>query len=316
MTEEPEQERLGTPTRQPHYRMGAVARMTGLSAHTIRIWERRYGAIQPSRSPGGDRLYSEEEVARLRLLHRLKEAGHSIGTVANLPVAELERILSVSRPATPKPAELAVNPELPTAGARTRFLDAIARLDTRAADRIVSQLVGSLELGPLIHGFLTPVLEEIGTHWAEGRLDVAQEHAASAILRNQLSLLLRLYAGSQGGRCLVAGTPKDEWHEFGALLAALVAGSQDWRVVYLGANLPAGEIAQATRRVQAEKVLLSWVTAEREATYAELTLLRQQVDPTVEVLVGGRAVQSLTEAPRGIALVRDLKHLEQLLTPR
>ena len=316
MAEELEQERLGAPNGQPHYRMGAVARMTGLSAHTIRVWERRYGAIQPSRSPGGDRLYSEQEVARLRLLHQLKRAGHAIGTVANLPAGELERILSASRPVPPRPAESGVSLEPPSAAVRTRFLDAIARLDTHAADRIVSQLVGSLELGQLIHGFLAPVLEEIGTHWAEGRLNVAQEHAASAILRNQLSLLLRLNAGPQGGRCLIAGTPKDEWHEFGALLAALVAGSQAWHVVYLGANLPAREIAQAVRRVQAEKVLLSWVTAEAEATYTELALLRQQIDPAVEVLVGGRAAQSVTEAPKGIALVRDLRHLEQLLAPR
>ena len=292
-----------------HYRMQAVVRMTGLSAHTIRVWERRYGAIQPVRSQGGDRLYSDTEVARLKLLHRLKEAGHAIGTVATLPTAELERILAATVEAMPAAPPVAYS----LTGTQTRFLDAIARLDTHAADRIVTQMAGSLELPQLVHEFLVPILERIGTNWSEGRFSVAQEHAASALLRNQLALLLRLYPGAASGRCLVVGTPRDEWHEFGALLAALVACSQGWRVLYLGANLPADEIARAAQNAGAEKVLLSWVTAEQEATLTEIMLLRRQLTPGVRVLVGGRAVLALAEAPQGITLVSDLRHLEGLL---
>jgi MerR family transcriptional regulator, light-induced transcriptional regulator len=311
LSEDPEQERADVPGRHPHYRMGAVTRMTGLSAHTIRVWERRYGAIQPSRSPGGDRLYSEEEVARLKLLHQLKQAGHSIGTVANLPVAELERILGSSQESVPAAAQ--TDAEFSLAGVQSRFLAAIRQLDTHSADRVVAQLAGALELRQLIYDFFVPILEQVGTLWSEGRFTVAQEHAASALIRNQLALLLRLYPGPAHGRCLVVGTPRNEWHEFGALLVALLAGAQGWRVVYLGANLPAEEIARAAVRASAEKVLLSWVNAEREATLAELTRLRGQIDAEVSVLVGGRASRSLAEAPSGVTLVSDLQHLERLL---
>lgn len=317
LSEDQDEDRRPMPDRQPHYRMGAVARMTGLSPHTIRVWERRYGALQPSRSPGGDRLYTESEVQRLRLLQQLKAAGHAIGTVAHLPTAELERILAASRasapPAEPAPQSDQDGPVPALNAARTRFLNAITVLDTQSADRILAQLVGALELHPLIHGFLVPLFEEIGDSWAQGRLTAAQEHAASAILRNQLAMLLRLYPGPPGYRCVVVGTPKGEWHEFGALLVALVAGSHGWRVVYLGANLPAGEIAAAARRVQPEKVLLSWVCADVEDTLAELAGLREQLPDVVTLLVGGRQAQAPDQLPPGITRVRDLAELERLL---
>jgi len=72
------------------FRIGAVARLTGISPDALRAWERRYQVISPQRSPSGTRLYSEQDVARLRLIKRLVDAGQAIGTVATLNLAELE----------------------------------------------------------------------------------------------------------------------------------------------------------------------------------------------------------------------------------
>jgi len=72
------------------YRIGAVSRMTGISPDALRIWERRYTAVSPQRSPGGGRLYSSQDVARLRLMKRLVDAGDAIGAVANLDLDTLQ----------------------------------------------------------------------------------------------------------------------------------------------------------------------------------------------------------------------------------
>ena len=126
-------------------------------------------------------------------------------------------------------------------------------------------------------------------------------------------MLLRLFPGPPGSRCVVIGTPRGEWHEFGALLVALVAGSHGWRVVYLGANLPPGEIATAARRVQPDKMLISWVCAEPEDTLGELAKLRQQLPAAVTLLVGGRQAQAPEQLPPRIIRARDLSHLEHRL---
>jgi DNA-binding transcriptional MerR regulator len=75
---------------QSSYRIGAVSRLTGVPADTLRVWERRYGVVEPRRTDGGSRLYSQQDVARLGLIKRLVDAGHAIGTVANLSLEQLE----------------------------------------------------------------------------------------------------------------------------------------------------------------------------------------------------------------------------------
>src|SRR3954468_363886 len=73
-----------------------VARETGLSVHAIRVWERRYGAVQPTRAGNNRRLYNEQDVERLRLLHQATSAGHSIGQIAQATTAELDQLLRQS----------------------------------------------------------------------------------------------------------------------------------------------------------------------------------------------------------------------------
>lgn len=72
------------------YRIGAVARLTGVSVETLRVWERRYRVVTPQRSEGGSRLYGEADVEKLVLIKRLVDAGHAIGTVAGLTLGQLE----------------------------------------------------------------------------------------------------------------------------------------------------------------------------------------------------------------------------------
>lgn len=92
------------------YRIGAVARLTGVSPDTLRIWERRYGAVTPQRSPRGGRMYSPEDVTRLRLMKQLVDAGDAIGEVATLETETLQKRAAEARrlPAHPvSPAEAA-----------------------------------------------------------------------------------------------------------------------------------------------------------------------------------------------------------------
>jgi DNA-binding transcriptional MerR regulator len=94
MNDKTEQESSG-------YRIGSVARLTGISADTLRVWERRYAAVTPQRSPSGGRLYDADDIARLRLIKQLVDSGDSIGTVASLGRAALEARAAQTRPALP-----------------------------------------------------------------------------------------------------------------------------------------------------------------------------------------------------------------------
>ncbi len=85
------------------YRIGAVARLTGISPDTLRIWERRYEVVEPRRTPKGGRLYSQQDVTRLTMIKTLVDQGYAISTVANLPLEELNRRLNSAQPANLPP---------------------------------------------------------------------------------------------------------------------------------------------------------------------------------------------------------------------
>jgi len=83
------------------YRIGHVARCVGVSTHALRAWERRYGTVEPVRTPGGSRLYDGTQIERLKTLKQLTEYGHSIGEVARLPAVELERLRAATLELSP-----------------------------------------------------------------------------------------------------------------------------------------------------------------------------------------------------------------------
>jgi DNA-binding transcriptional MerR regulator/methylmalonyl-CoA mutase cobalamin-binding subunit len=294
----------------PTFRIGAVAKLTGISLHLLRMWERRYEVVTPTRSDGGDRLYTQSDVDRLRLVKLLYDAGHSIGRIARLSSQELTAMVPRREP--PPPLHAASSD--PPSEAAEQFLEAITSLDMTTAERVLSR--AAMVLGPreVALRVLVPVLRETGERWADGRFSVAQEHAAAAVLRSHLGSLMRAHAADPSAPCAVCTTPAGELHEFGALVASLFTAALGWRVVYLGPNLPAHEIVRAAELGGARVVLLSAVMGSKRLA-DELARIRAGLGPTVELIVGGAGVEQLTVLPSGITHLSDLSDLQRHLIP-
>lgn len=291
---------------EPRYRIGTLARLTGVTTHAIRIWERRYHALSPTRTAGGARLYTDADVQRLRLVKQLLERGYTISAIANLDVAELGRLAPPEAAPTPAPG----------GGSNARahavideLLAAVAELDLERAGRALVQATNAFSPHDLVVQVLAPTLNEIGQRWASGEICTASEHAASAMLRTQLGALLAAQPVNDHAP-VVCTTPAGEQHELGALLAAVLIAMHGRRAVYLGANLPAEQIAQAARLSKAACVALSLVGLSSEAARAELLALCQVLPPDVQVLVGGRRVAELRGLPERVQVLSSLSELE------
>jgi len=289
--------------RRRRYRIGIVARMSGVAPHTIRVWERRYGAVTPDRSDGGGREFSDEDVTRLRMLKRATDAGHSIGQVANLPDEDLRRLLTDS----PAPT---LEPSADAERIRHRFLDAILSLDSVFAEQLLSRAAIVLSSRELVYQMVAPLLEEIGERWDRGELRVAHEHAATSLLRNLLGALIRLHVPEVDAPTAVAATLPGERHELGALMAAMLAAVRGWRVVYLGADMPLEELVHGVRRTRAEALLLSVVCDPGDAREL-LEELRARLPDGTQLLVGGRAAPEAP--PDRVERIADLQELERRL---
>jgi MerR family transcriptional regulator, light-induced transcriptional regulator len=302
------------------YQIGAVARVTGLSTHTLRVWERRYGVVTPARTPGGSRVYSDADVNKLRLLKRLTGEGHSIGRIAHLSINELRDMIGDERPgrgageaAMPAPgAEMAHDVAEVT---RHRFREALDALDLTAAERLLLYAAGFLDPRALLLDVVVPIMDEIGRRWQSGELRIAHEHAASALLRNLLGALMRTQSPQMGAATAVATTLSGELHEFGALMAALMAAAQGWKVVYLGPNLPAGEILHVLEQSDAAVLLISIVDDRNHDAERELGQLMRGLPADVALIVGGRGAHRYAHLLGERATVTgDLIALERLLT--
>lgn len=287
--------------------MRVVARRTGLTPHVIRVWERRYGAVSPERSPTNRRLYTDRDIERLQLLRQATLAGHSIGQVARLSREELKSILSADEDAATR-----IRSVDPTGGGSSQTevgsffvdaADAIRRLNSEELEDILNRASLNLSRKLIMEKLIMPLIKQVGDLWQDGSLRIANEHMATVVFRNFLGKFD--FPQSEYAPLIVITTPAGQLHELGALLAAAAAAADGWRVVYLGPNLPAEEIAAVANQLQARAVGLSVVYPPDDAKLPqELKNLRKYLDDDVPLLVGGRVAGSYQKVLDEIQAVR------------
>jgi methylmalonyl-CoA mutase cobalamin-binding subunit len=288
-----------------------VARLTGLSPAVIRVWEQRHRAVEPPRTATNRRLYSTEDIERLNLLREVTQAGHSIGRVARLPVAKLRQLAAQAPGNHGRDPDPSIAPAPPPS-----FLDdclaAIQALDAPALDHALKHGATALGTLGLLQRVVAPLAQTLGDRWRDGAFTAAHEHFATAALRAFLGSVAGPFGAVDHAPVLLVATPAGQVHELGALLAGAMAANLGWRVVYLGASLPAAEIAGAARQTQARAVALSLVYPEDDSRLeGELRRLRELLPAEVWLLAGGRALPAYRKALErlGAVLTVDLVQL-------
>jgi DNA-binding transcriptional MerR regulator/methylmalonyl-CoA mutase cobalamin-binding subunit len=280
----------------PRHPVRLVANRTGLSPHVLRAWERRYGVVAPHRSEGGQRLYSDQDVERLRQLRQLTGRGHSISRIATLSLAELERLEAQAPPPSsvpvPRPVESSVAAELVDEALR-----AVRRLDADELQAVLQRAAVTLG-GPLfLDEVVAPALEAVGDGWASKSLSVAQEHMSSAVFRRVLEWLVGVYRVEGEVPRLVVATPPGQAHEIGALMVAACAAAEGWGITYLGPDLPVPDLLAAAGETGATAVALSIVySLDDEKLLESLKAARAGLPEGTALLVGGAAASHLRDA--------------------
>ncbi len=271
---------------EPRHPIGVAAERTGLTTDVIRAWERRYGAVNPARDEAGQRVYTDADVERLRLLHRATEGGRSISQVVDLASEELAELVRGDAA-----ARMAQRP----AGADVdRLFDLALELEGPELESSLKRAVVAQGLASFAEHVAVPLLRRLGEGWHAGEVTPAQEHVASAAIAR---ILTGLREGRVEGPIAVVATLSGERHEVGALMAAAAAELAGWRVVYLGADLPPDDLARAADRTGARAVCVSVVYGGRAAadTQAAFRSLRARLSEEVEVYAGGAGAGPIRE---------------------
>ncbi len=315
-----------TESQSPRYPVRLVALRTGLSPHVLRAWERRYGVVVPTRSKGGQRLYSDLDIERLRRLRRLTDGGHAIGRIFSLSPDALSRLddeLAGREEGAAWPA--GGSSEAPPAEQShaesvreftTAALRATRRLDAPELQGGLERAAVTLGVPAFLDEVVGPTLQGIGHGWIEGSVSVGQEHMATAVFRRVLGWLLRVYEVNGPAPRIVVATPPRQVHELGAMMVAASAAAEGWGVTYLGPDLPVAELLSAAKQTGARAVAVSVVyPSDDPDLYAALRETRAGLPERVPLLVGGaagRGIRAQAEA-EGAVVIESLPEFRTLL---
>ena len=293
----------------PLYRIHRFSKLTGLSTHVIRAWERRYGIVTPTRGPNRYRLYTDEDVELFRYLKSQVDQGMPIGELAELGRERLQeqaqRVFAENH-LQPPPSERLV----------LELTQALQENDRALFERKMNGALAVIPFEEALHRFLLPLQERVGQLWHDGRLGVAQEHYASNQIKQKIFSAMNQFRTSDEGPILVIACPADEWHEIAAMTAAYLCRARGCRVHYLGANLPIPELVTYCDRIRPSCVLLS-MTVPRSSNEAALLAkeLATSILPPSRVGVGGQGVHAHAELflRENIIVFQDLKALDSFV---
>lgn len=289
--------RRDSPARYP---IRAVSKLTGIAIDTLRAWERRHRAVTPVRDDRG-RMYSDGDIARLRLLRAAVEHGHSIGRLAGLSDADLRRLAETAN----ANAASAVGPGPRTPLDTGPLVAALQKFDGTAIDQQISRLAAVLPPLELLRDVVMPVLAQVGDEWHRGRARIGHEHLMSSAMRNILGSFLRLYARPEVATRLLFATLAGERHEIGTLGAAMLAASSGLGVAYLGPDLPAREIIEVVTPAGVQVLVLGFTaTSGGAAKEREIRTIVRDLPKDVELWAGGKGALRHTAliSPRGLVL--------------
>lgn len=268
-----------------HLRIGELSRRVGVTPELLRAWERRYGLMQPTRSAGGFRLYSDADEVRVRQMTSHLEAGLSAAQAAR---AALEQSDSPEVASAASPAESAAALE-----------EALASYDEQGAHRVLDRSLATFSTEAVLVDIITPVLHSLGERWAAGQLTIAQEHFASSVLRGRLLGLARGWGRGTGPLALLA-CPPGEQHDLPLLLFGIPLREAGWRIVFLGADTPISTVERAVAAVAPRAVVLSAARPEPlRAVEQELAALATRVT----VAIGGQGVDAALAERAGAVLL-------------
>jgi DNA-binding transcriptional MerR regulator len=275
-------------------RIGELSRRSGVSPELLRAWERRYRLLQPTRSAGGLRLYSPDDLARVQAMQQHLADGYAAAEAAALAAQTTSRR----------------DNEIATPTAKDELAAALASFDDGGAHAVFDTVLARLSIDALLRDVVVPYLHELGERWERGEVSIAQEHFASTLLRGRLLGLARGWGRGIGPVAVLACAPGEQ-HDLGLLAFGLALRARGWRIVYLGTDTPIPSVADAARSCSPAAVVISAVDPRVFRRHAEE--LQQLALDTRLCLGGAGAAKARLDADL-LQLTGDPVHEAEQLT--
>lgn len=248
------------PGEEPLFNIGIVARMTDIMESTLRVWERRYQFPSAVRSSGGQRLYSQQEIMRLKWVKQRVDEGMRVSKAIHALRHTHNKEHAVNAPPV-----RAVQQTLPIASLpvlQYRLVQRLINHDMVGANALINAALTHYALEEIILQVISPTLFAIGEAWHEGGIDIATEHLATNLVRH--NLLAWLHSSPppfQVAPVLLACAP-GELHEGSLLMLAVLLQRLRWPTIYLGQSMPLEDFAPFVRELKPSIIVFVAMTED------------------------------------------------------
>ena len=261
------------------YKIKDLEVLSGIKAHTLRIWEQRYGILVPERTQTKIRMYTDEELVLLLNIRILLDSGLKISRIAEFSSKEIAL----------KVADLKLN--TPKGIAQEKLILALIEMDEVMFQAVLEEVICSSSLADAFSDCLIPFFERIGVMWLTGTINPAQEHFISNLIRQKIIVEIdKLPIPNRKNAPILLYLPEHEWHEIGLLFYQYVLRSHGFYTFYLGQSLPYDALVLSIEKTQPACLVTSWLTAI-DGTFAQgyFTQLKSQF-PNLRILAGGAQI--------------------------
>jgi len=260
------------------YSIKDLEQITGIKAHTIRIWERRYSIIQPNRTQTNIRFYSDEDLKKLLNISMLNASGIKISHLAKLNSADLEA----------KIIDLSKSNKLEDSSIKKLIL-ATVNFDEDLFENIVSNCIDDIGIERTITEILFPFFQQVGVLWQVGSINPAQEHFISNLVRQKLFAAIDSVSISlpKNAKKIIFFLREGEFHEISILFYNYIAKKNGVRTLYLGQNLPYNEIEKVVNDYGANAIVTSFINPETEEQLNDYLRRLEKSFSSIGILITG-----------------------------
>lgn len=263
------------------YKIKDLETLSGVKAHTIRIWEKRYNLLSPDRTDTQIRQYSDEDLVILLNVCLLYKHGVKISHIANMDMPQIQsKVANIQGLHT-------------TQDSYEQLILALLTLDENLFRNTLSALIDEVGLCDTFTKHLIPFLDRIGVMWLVGSINPSQEHFISNLIRQKIiSEIDKLPIPTDQNNSIMLFLPEHEWHEISLLFYQFILREKGIHTVYLGQSLPYDSLIQCINQLKPKALVTSWLTAVEEKFMENYFKQLKEEIGAVPIYAGGFQIKS------------------------
>lgn len=281
-----------------YYKIKDLEQLSGIKAHTIRIWEKRYNVISPERTDTNIRLYTDDDLKNLLSIAILNKNGHKISKIVELDDNSRAELL-----------EECTETDLPSEAVFDKLILSMIELDEEKFAGELDQLFQNIGVVQTFAEYLFPFIERIGIMWKVGSITPVQEHFITHIMRQKLIAKTDLLGiPPLDGKRVILFLPEHEYHELSLLLYNYILRSAGKYTYYLGQTVPIFDIINSINELKPDAIVCSFITSVTpEKVLSTFDELISKTDQEFKILAGGMQVENVkNQLPKQVKTINSV----------